>query len=409
MNNIIISKLQSKVLKVLGIVFVYPISQIVKRENTIWLFGSNFGYADNPKYLFEEVQIKYPFIKSIWIYKKREDKLWYNSRGINAFYYKSIKGFYYCLKAGVYIYSFRTSDINYYTSGNAFKVNLWHGIGMKETEFRIKKGVIAKRYNGSFKSRFHFPDLYQKPDILLNVGKKYFEIQRDSFKVDINTCVVDIFPRCKHFFDNKKQQINRIEKEEKELQNLYSIVKRFNKVYFYMPTFRDSNRDIFTSCGFDFIALNNSLKKYNDIFVIKVHPNSFSSLKEFNTFSNIIIVKHQFDIYPILPFIDVLITDYSSIYFDCLLLRKEFVLFPFDIAEYQKGDRELSIDYNADIKGTRIYDFKELLDIVEERRDCHLQDIEYDNLINDFWGREHQDIAEEILKRLNDKNTEQNI
>ena len=120
--------------------------------------------------------------------------------------------------------------------------------------------------------------------------------------------------------------------------------------------------------------------------------------------SNIIIVKQQYDIYPILPFIDVLITDYSSIYFDCLLLRKEFILFPFDIEEYKMGDRELSIDYDADIKGTRISDFKELLDIVEKRKDCHLRNNEYDSLIYDFWGKEHQDITKEIFMRINVNN-----
>ena len=396
----IIKKLQSVFFTILGRLFVYPFSNIVKRDNHIWVFGSNFGYADNPKYLYEEVHMNYPSIKTIWIYKKRSDNDWYKSRGINAFYYKSLKGIKYCLKAGVYIYSFKTSDINYYTSGNVFKVNLWHGIGMKECEFRIKKGRLADRYNGSLISRFRFPVIYQKPDLLLNVGKKYFEIQRDSFKVDENTCVVDIFPRCKPFFDNKQQQVNRIENEEKELHDLYMTIKRYNKVYFYMPTFRDSHRDIFTACGFDFIALNNSLKKSNDIFVIKVHPNTFSLLSKIDSFSNIIIIKHQFDIYPILPFIDTLITDYSSIYFDCLLLRKELVLFPFDIEEYKNGDRELSIDYNADIKGTRIYKFKELLDIVDKRTDCHLQKIEYDNLTFDFWGEEHHDIAKEIMRRI---------
>ena len=392
-------KIQSVIQTILGRIFVFPLSNIVKRDKSLWVFGSNFGYADNPKYLYEEVLRNYPNIKAIWIYKNSGATSWYKSNGIKAFYYKSIKGVYYCMKAAVYVYSFRTSDINYYTSGNAFKVNLWHGIGMKEVEFRIKKGLIANRYNGSLISRLHYPVLYQKPDILLNVGVKYFNKLRDSFQVNNENCVVDIYPRCKFFYESRDQQINRIQNEGGELKKMYDKIKDYSKVYLYMPTFRDSSRDIFTSSGFDFEMLNEALKKSNDFFVIKVHPNTFGLLTKLKDYSNILITRHQFDIYPLLPFVDVLITDYSSIYFDFLLLKKEIILFPFDYQEYQKGDRELSMDYDVDIIGKKTYSFKELIKIIDKREDCHLSNDEYKKMIHDYWGERHQNIVDEIIKR----------
>lgn len=43
-------------------------------------------------------------------------------------------------------------------------------------------------------------------------------------------------------------------------------------------------------------------------------------MEDISSLSNITYVSPELDVYPILPFTDVLITDYSSIYYDYLLM-----------------------------------------------------------------------------------------
>ncbi len=390
-------------LKILGFIFVYPVSLIMPRNRSLWVFGSNFGFADNPKYLFYDIINNHHEIKAIWIYRKITDKDYFRTKNIKAYYYKSILGFLYSLRAGVYVYSFRTSDINYYTSGNAIKVNLWHGIALKEVEFRAKKGKMAYRYNGSLISRYRYPILYQKPTVLLNVGPRYSEILRESFKLREEDCITDMYPRCKPFFEDPILQHKRIYDEGGELLELYKRINLYRKVYFYMPTFRDTNRNLFKDGNFNFEELNQALIATNSIFVIKVHPNSFSNIPEIANFSNIYFVKRQFDVYPLLPFVTTLITDYSSIYFDVLLLKKEILLFPFDKDLYQEGDRELVFDYDKDIIGKKIYHFEELIHVIRDQTDLHLKEEDYKNLVESFWGspESHKDIVNEIKIRYN--------
>lgn len=60
------------------------------------------------------------------------------------------------------------------------------------------------------------------------------------------------------------------------------------------------------------------------------------------SYSNLRIIDSSCDIYPILPFTDVLITDYSSIYYDYMLIpNKQILLFPFDEEEYCTFNRDL--------------------------------------------------------------------
>lgn len=49
-------------------------------------------------------------------------------------------------------------------------------------------------------------------------------------------------------------------------------------------------------------------------------------------------VPNQMDLYEILPHTDLLITDYSSVYFDYLLLDKPIVFTPTDLGEYSKNE-----------------------------------------------------------------------
>ena len=79
-----------------------------------------------------------------------------------------------------------------------------------------------------------------------------------------------------------------------------------------MPTWRETRENFIVSAGFDFVLLNEILKQRDDLFLLKLHPESNLSMEEMSRYSNILVLDKKIDIYPVLPFTDVLVTDYSS-------------------------------------------------------------------------------------------------
>lgn len=403
-RNIFISVVcicKSRFLCIIDLILYFLLTYVPRRKN-LWVFGSGFGYADNSKYLFEEVLNKHPEIKAIWITLRRSDAKALRKRGKNAYWKQSIMGFFYASIAKVYVYTSRTNDIKYVASGRALKFCLWHGVPMKEIEFLISRGPLTRRFDNSLSSRIDFACCYQKPDILLTTGLIGTKFLMEGMRVDESRCISNIYPRCKLFLESTEKQLDYIKNNQGVAYQLYNLTRGYNKVYVFMPTFRDAHPHYLSEMNFDFEALNNALSKSNSFFILKVHPNTLPILKvKEDNFSNIYIVKQPFDIYPLLPFVSTLITDYSSIYFDFLYLKKEIILFPFDKERYSSEDRPFLIDYDKDIRGVRIYRFEELIDIIHKERDCSLSPDDYKEMMENYGSNNNIDLAEYIKHKIN--------
>lgn len=141
------------------------------------------------------------------------------------------------------------------------------------------------------------------------------------------------------------------------------IIKKTKNIL-YAPTFRDIDRNTILNAKFDLQRLNNFLKKFSAIFLIKFHP-IIKLEKNLQKYSNIFFVSPNTDIYPLLKYVDILVTDYSSIYFDFLLLDKPIIFFPYDFEKYISKDRELYFNYNDFTPGMKANNFKELLKKIE--------------------------------------------
>ena len=57
---------------------------------------------------------------------------------------------------------------------------------------------------------------------------------------------------------------------------------------------------------------------------------------------------------------DLLITDYSSIFFDFLLLDRPIVFFPYDLEQYLSQDRAMYFDYEIMTPGPKCRTYDEL-------------------------------------------------
>jgi CDP-glycerol glycerophosphotransferase (TagB/SpsB family) len=97
--------------------------------------------------------------------------------------------------------------------------------------------------------------------------------------------------------------------------------------------------------------------------------------------SNVIMTDHGRvpDIYPLLPHIDCMITDYSSIFFDFLLLDRPLLFFPYDYNKFIENKGRITFNYFDQIPGPKIYSgsaFQEYIKLLSNGRDPHASERE---------------------------------
>lgn len=146
-------------------------------------------------------------------------------------------------------------------------------------------------------------------------------------------------------------------------QNAYAKLKQHKKhggkVVIYMPTFRDTHTGETLDDILHLDLLNTFCAKNNILFLLKVHPNI--RLQSSLMYSHIHVYESEFDAYALLPMVDALITDYSSIYFDFLFLDRPIIFYAYDKEKYLSKDREMFFEYESMTPGMHVRTHEELL------------------------------------------------
>ena len=144
-------------------------------------------------------------------------------------------------------------------------------------------------------------------------------------------------------------------------------LKDYTRVFLWMPTFRQSQNKqlseeyiktetglpLFTTIN-DLTSFNESLGRINALVILKVHHLQQNLPVFQNKFSNIRILKDEelvtsgIQLYQMIKYTDALITDYSSISTDYMLLFRPIIYVLDDYEEYQKA-RGLSPENALDL------------------------------------------------------------
>lgn len=353
--------------KILLFVTLYPLSFFIRRNDELWVFGSYQNkFLDNSKYMFLWMAINAPKTKTIWISGSRKTVTQLRSLGYEACLRWSPKGLAYCLRAGVYVYSAYLRDINFYTSGRTKRVNLWHGVGLKKIEFKIKEGKLKSQFNPSITNPYRIiqPDSFARPDILLSTSPLMTEHFSECFRINQERCFQGTYPRL---LLHKDSQLLEQALKFGNYKKLQDTLKSFPKRWIYMPTWRDDGASGIKRAIPDAHKLNASLALSNTLLFIKIHPNE--KVENNIIGSNIRHWDESLDIYPMLPMFDGLITDYSSILYDFLALGKnQVILYNYDYKEYIENSRDFAYPYLENTTGLWVDNFVDLCAFFESGR-----------------------------------------
>jgi CDP-glycerol glycerophosphotransferase (TagB/SpsB family) len=323
------------------------------RSKTIYVFGSWRGnkFSDNPKYLYLEA-LKDKNLTAIWITKNKNVCTTLKALGYRVYLYKSLLGIYYQLRASVYFTCMSKQDVLTLVMGNATRINLWHGVGLKKI---LHDDKITQRKNNSnsksakkkiWKTLEAFP---RRKEYILSTSDKMSEIFANAFKKEREKVLQLGQPRNDIFFS-----------DEFEIEKF--TLKDSKKIILYMPTHRkEGKKKMFLNEIFNLNLLNQFCCEHHILFLIKKHYYHNQEIENLEDYDNIKdITQKEYDSQQLLKHADILITDYSSCFVDFLLLNRPVLFYNYDYEEYVVNDRDLYFDYETTTPGVKAKNFNEL-------------------------------------------------
>lgn len=226
-----------------------------------------------------------------------------------------------------YIYDHSNMFDRRYKRDGCVVFNLWHGCGVKQST------------DLKYKDRF---------DYITVTGEFYREMFAKIFGCPSQKVLVLGYPRNDYLFLDER------ESQQKIIEN-YGV-NRFKKIFLWMPTFRRSfNKEldeqyfksetglpILYKCD-ELVEFNHYLKENNALCIFKVHHLQ-AEMKVFDRrYSNIFVLKDSdlrkldLQLYEVIGISDCLISDYSSVVNDYMLLDKPIIFTLDDYKEYSRS------------------------------------------------------------------------
>ncbi|UCG58730.1 MAG: CDP-glycerol glycerophosphotransferase family protein, partial [Phycisphaerales bacterium] len=153
------------------------------------------------------------------------------------------------------------------------------------------------------------------------------------------------YPRNDILFNGEANNLASLGTDNEAICRINQLKADGHKLVLYAPTFRDTTGDAISDGALDLDELSEFGQKHRIAFVFKFHYNGETACG-LRQYDNIIWYNNSSDIYPLLRLFDTLVTDYSSIYMDYLLLDRPMIFFPYDYDKYTRDDRGLLFEYD---------------------------------------------------------------
>lgn len=330
---------------------------LIKVDEKMVIFDSFLGkgYSCNPRAIYEEMlnQSKFDDWKFVWVMRKPSSLQLYRGEVVR---YNSLKHFYYLAKSKYWIFNSKTPAYMYKKSNQVY-LQTWHGTPLKKLARDIEIGEDATFYRTKM-SKDDMVKTYdqdvEKYDYLISPNEYSTERFISAFGVGRDKIIETGYPRNDILTNYNKELVENI-------KNSLGIDDS-KKVILYAPTWRDNVYDV---KGYSFMP-KVDFKKWrevlgDDYFIIyKPHYLIVNNIDQEGLEDFIYFSKATDSINELYLASDLLITDYSSVFFDYSILKRPMLFYMFDLDDYDENIRGFYIDIN-DLPGPIIQDEDVLL------------------------------------------------
>ncbi|MCD7894810.1 MAG: CDP-glycerol glycerophosphotransferase family protein [Erysipelotrichaceae bacterium] len=279
----------------------------IKQNRITFISLENNKLSSDMKLIYDEIKDKYEIKLCLILYKK---SLW-----------SQLLYFFNCMKQ---LYLINTSkmvilhDNNYvvtkYKKKEVFVLQLWHACGaIKKFGNVIDRTYPISNYNAVLSTSSYWKSIYSQ-----------------AFSVNENQVLPIGLPRTDELFNQEW-----IDSQREYLFDKYPEI-RDKKIILYAPTFRGNIYKGFHQIDFDAKEILDNLDE-NYVIIYKFHPLVGNyQLPVHNRVYNM----NSEDTHTLFTISDMLISDYSSIIFDYMILNKPIIFY---IPDYQEYKKELGV------------------------------------------------------------------
>ncbi|MBC1336953.1 CDP-glycerol glycerophosphotransferase family protein [Listeria innocua] len=229
-------------------------------------------------------------------------------------------------------------------------IQVWHANGALK-KFGWEDKAAQKR---SAEDKKRFQEVYKRFTKVLVGSDEMATIFQKSFLLDESNMLKLGVPRTDYFFKEAQLQEN--------YQWSYEHLHLTNRIkLLYAPTFRDNELGM-AKLHLDIAEMKQALGNEYQL-ILKLHPSISNDLEKLDD-DFVIYVDKETPIETLLPVVDILITDYSSIPFEFALLQKPMIFFTYDLTEYDNA-RGLSDGFLETIPGPHVFTTTELIEVIQ--------------------------------------------
>ncbi|GAA5415811.1 teichoic acid poly(glycerol phosphate) polymerase [Paraliobacillus ryukyuensis] len=360
-----------------------------KMNDKLVVFESFLGknYSDNPKYIYEYMLNNHMDYKYVWVFNETGKNIPGNAKQVKRF---SLAYYYYLAKAKYWVSNTRMPKSLGKREGNVY-LQTWHGTPLKTLVFDLKDIYSA---NPNVKKDFYIQT--RRWDYLISPNKYSSEIFRRAFKYD-KTMLEFGYPRNDILYThNDKEKINDLKAKLDLPTN--------KKIILYAPTWRD---DEFFERGKYKFTLKLELDKMKEslkddyIVILRTHYHIANQI-DISGYENFAYDRSRHDDIAELYLVsDILITDYSSVFFDYAHLRRPILFYTYDLEKYRDTIRGLYFDIEKEVPGPLLKTTKSVISAINNIEELNKEYQEkYEAFYNKFCQWDNGSASENVVKQV---------
>lgn len=292
----------------------------VKNNKIVFQSYYGRGYSDNPKYIAEELRKSNEKLDLVWVLKEgTKNDLPPEFRTV---IFRSFRYIYEMSTAKVWVDNSRKEYCM--KKKNQYYMHTWHGgMTMKKVE-----NMVPDKLQSNY-LRMAIRDAAQC-DVMLSNSSTMTKDFREYFWYPEGEIIEKGLPR-------NDRLVNYTEDDVKRLRKTFNVEDGV-KLLLYAPTFRqDHNLDAY---DMDYKRCVEALEKRFGgkwKILLRLHPNVFKLSDNLEFDPNIVInTSHYPDMQEIYMIADMIMTDYSSVIFDYLIIGGPSLLYASDLEKYRE-------------------------------------------------------------------------
>jgi CDP-glycerol glycerophosphotransferase len=356
-----------------------------------WVICESFfgkSYSDSPKYIYEYLVKNHPKkYKYIWVIDNKNTTIPYSHTKVKRF---SFRYFYYMARSKYLIFNVRQPEWFQKRDGSVF-LETWHGTPLKKLVYDLENTNAATQ---KFKKQ------------------TFQQSKMWDYLIAANQFASDTFRRCFQFHQNMLETgyprndilhaENRVEIAARVKESIG--IPNNKKTILYAPTWRDD--EFYTKTSYKFslkLDLQLLKEKLGEEYVVLLRTHYYIAdsldltgfegfaynLSEYNDISELYLIS------------DILITDYSSVFFDFANLKRPMLFYTYDLEKYRDVLRGFYIDIEEELPGPLLSTNEEIITAIENLDQLEQQYLEkYNKFYDKYCSWEDGHASQKVVQAV---------